>query len=298
MPHVNPTLPNQGETADATDISTPFAELLAVFNGHIGPDNMEPGSFGWGMFDPALMDAIPAQAMRDGGNLELFRKEANISFIQSGGVWSSVSGLNGAMTEAVFYSGANGKRIKVPAINSHTFTAEKDTYISISSTGSIGFTEVAHNAEAPAISNGDRWLARVTTAGASISSVRDMRQTHFATTQEGYFTSGVLSSGGTIGDASCEGWYNKIGDLVYVNVKITIVNKGTGDNGVLISLPQTIAGKRGRIQVLTGREEGTNGMMLQAKVFDTVMGIFKYDNTFPANNGSTLWVSGTYKLDV
>lgn len=44
MPFVNPTLPNDGESADAADISDPFLELLAVFNGHIGADNLEPGT--------------------------------------------------------------------------------------------------------------------------------------------------------------------------------------------------------------------------------------------------------------
>lgn len=44
MPLVNPTLPNDGESADAGDISIPFLELLAVFNGHIGADNLEPGT--------------------------------------------------------------------------------------------------------------------------------------------------------------------------------------------------------------------------------------------------------------
>jgi hypothetical protein len=44
MPLVNPTLPNDGESADAGDISVPFLALLAVFNGHIGADNIEPGT--------------------------------------------------------------------------------------------------------------------------------------------------------------------------------------------------------------------------------------------------------------
>lgn len=44
MPLVNPTLPNDGESADAADISQPFLDLLAVFNGHIGADNLEPGT--------------------------------------------------------------------------------------------------------------------------------------------------------------------------------------------------------------------------------------------------------------
>lgn len=44
MPLVNPTLPNQGESADASDISQPILDILAVFNGHIGADNLEPGT--------------------------------------------------------------------------------------------------------------------------------------------------------------------------------------------------------------------------------------------------------------
>lgn len=44
MPFVNPPLPNQGESADAGDISAPFLALLAVFNGNIGADNLAPGT--------------------------------------------------------------------------------------------------------------------------------------------------------------------------------------------------------------------------------------------------------------
>lgn len=44
MPQINPTLPEDGQSADASDISGPFLDLLAVFNGHIGSDNLEPGT--------------------------------------------------------------------------------------------------------------------------------------------------------------------------------------------------------------------------------------------------------------
>lgn len=43
MPIVNPTLPNDGEDADAADISGPIAAILAVLNGHIDEDNLEDG---------------------------------------------------------------------------------------------------------------------------------------------------------------------------------------------------------------------------------------------------------------
>lgn len=43
MPTVNPTLPNDGEDADAIDISGPILAILSVLNGHIDEDNLEDG---------------------------------------------------------------------------------------------------------------------------------------------------------------------------------------------------------------------------------------------------------------
>lgn len=43
MPTVNPTLPNDGEDADAVDVSGPILAILSVINGHIDEDNLEDG---------------------------------------------------------------------------------------------------------------------------------------------------------------------------------------------------------------------------------------------------------------
>jgi len=43
MPTVNPTLPNDGEDADAVDISGPILAILSVLNGHVDEDNLEDG---------------------------------------------------------------------------------------------------------------------------------------------------------------------------------------------------------------------------------------------------------------
>lgn len=43
MPTVNPPLPNDGEDADAVDISGPILAILSVLNGHIDEDNLEDG---------------------------------------------------------------------------------------------------------------------------------------------------------------------------------------------------------------------------------------------------------------
>lgn len=43
MPTVNPVLPNDGEDADAVDVSGPILAILSVLNGHIDQDNLEDG---------------------------------------------------------------------------------------------------------------------------------------------------------------------------------------------------------------------------------------------------------------
>lgn len=57
MPLVNPTLPNDGESADAADVSQPILDLLAVFNGHIGADNLEPGTITTSISDGSIVTA-------------------------------------------------------------------------------------------------------------------------------------------------------------------------------------------------------------------------------------------------
>lgn len=62
MPLVNPTLPNDGESADAGDISGPFLALLAVFNGHIGADNFEPGTIAAALGTSSITTAMITDA--------------------------------------------------------------------------------------------------------------------------------------------------------------------------------------------------------------------------------------------
>lgn len=168
MPHVNPTLPDNGENADAEDISVPFLALLAIFNGHIAADNIETGSMPWSIMDN-FTDSIPASAMRDSANLELFRRDVLSDFVADGCVWSSLTGRNGAMTEGVVY--VSGIRMDINAIASKTFTASKDTYISISSSGSVGYTEVNNGAAAPSLTSNSIWVAVVKTNATTITSV-------------------------------------------------------------------------------------------------------------------------------
>lgn len=203
MPQVNPTLPNNGENADAEDISVPFLALLAIFNGHIGPDNIEPNSMPWSIMSN-FTDSIPASAMRDSANLELFRRDVLADFVAEGCIWSSITGLNGGMTEGVVYVG--GVRMEINAITSKTFTASKDTYVSISNSGSVGYTEVNNGAAAPTLPSNSIWVARVSTNGTTITTIAQNN----TTTTNG----DVIYRSGPIGASSQ-------GDTGWVDIEIT-----------------------------------------------------------------------------
>lgn len=170
MPHVNPTLPADDTGADVADYNTPILAILAVFNGHIDGDNIEPGSLPWSVMD-TFTGEIPAAAMEDDGNVKKFRDEANINFVASGLLWSDVSGLNGAMSSGVLYS-ADGSRTAVSAVASRAFTASKDTYVDIAPNGTLDYSRVVNNGVTPgAIASGYTCLAKVVTDGTEITSV-------------------------------------------------------------------------------------------------------------------------------
>lgn len=189
MPLVNPTLPNDGETADAVDVSGPFLQLLAIFNGHIAGDNIEPGSLPWSVM-ASISNTITASSLTDSANIEKFRAEAGIGFIASGLIWSAVGGsLNGVATAGVYYSPTTGQRLQVAAIVSgtpHLFTASKDTYISISPTGGYSYQEVANGAAAPTLASNYAWVYIVKTNATIITGVVDIRQTKPFAIQESW----------------------------------------------------------------------------------------------------------------
>lgn len=82
------------------------------------------------------------------------------SYIDSGCVWSIVSGLNGTMTAGVVYINVAGVMlpVSVATIASHTFTASKDTYISVDITGTITYQETTNGGTAPTLPANSVWL--------------------------------------------------------------------------------------------------------------------------------------------
>lgn len=173
MPTVSPTYPADDTTADVGDYNVIIQAILAVFNGHIDGDNIEPGSLPWSVMD-TFSGEIPATAMEDDANLVKFRDEIGLGRVISGGVWSAGSGLNGNMTAAVVYT-PNGKRYAVASVSNYAFTASKDTYVSVQSNGSLDYTAVANGAAPPALGTDAVLLYVVVTNGSAITACHDCR---------------------------------------------------------------------------------------------------------------------------
>jgi hypothetical protein len=100
--------------------------------------------------------------------LKTIRAETSSDFVASGAVWSITSGLVGAMTAGVVYIG--GKRVPVSLVSSKTFTVSVDTYVSVDNTGTVAYTTVANNANAPSLPANSVWLAYAITSASAISS--------------------------------------------------------------------------------------------------------------------------------
>lgn len=169
MPTINPTLPNDGEDADAIDISGPILAILSVINGNIDQDNVKPGSLPWSVMG-TILDSIEGTALKDDANVKKYRQEAKIQFIASGLDWAALSGLNATMSGGTLYT-SDGGRAVVAAIATRAFTATKDTYVSIGPGGSVSYQEVTVGAAAPTLATNYVWLAKVVTSGSAITSI-------------------------------------------------------------------------------------------------------------------------------
>src|SRR5690348_2240761 len=98
-------------------------------NGQLDDDNISQLSG-----SKLVPGTLPASASDAASNVVTRMSESMGNFIASGAVWSATTALNGTMTAAVLYIA--GTRVSVAAVASRGFTASKDTYVSISSTGS------------------------------------------------------------------------------------------------------------------------------------------------------------------
>lgn len=175
MPIVIVNLPSDGTSADVADYNGPINAILAVMNGHLAADNIEPGSLDWSVMSGTMTNVIPSTAMQDSGSAEKFRAESSSSFIASGCIWSSLSGLNATMTSGVSYN-ANGTRTQVAAIASMAMTPSRDTYFYIQN-GVVGKLEVLNDALQPTLPNNSVWVSKIVSSAVAITSVTNIQQT-------------------------------------------------------------------------------------------------------------------------
>lgn len=120
---------------------------------------------------------VLSQAHQDDGKLKTdsldeFFKPSEIvgSFVGTGGVWSQLSGLNGAMTAIAYY--ISGVRCTSDAIASKTFTASKDTYVDIGIDGVVDYNETTNAGTPPALAADHMRIAKIVTNGSAITSIQ------------------------------------------------------------------------------------------------------------------------------
>jgi len=106
-----------------------------------------------------------------------FRNEVLYDFVISGCLWTGDSyGVNriASMTAGVIC--INGERIEVVAVTSRTFTASKDTYVYVDSTGAISYSEVSNNTASPAAPADSILLGIIITGATTIANAGSINQ--------------------------------------------------------------------------------------------------------------------------
>jgi hypothetical protein len=116
-----------------------------------------------------------SQSHNDDGSIKNTAIPNVSDHVQSGGIWTALTGLNAAMTALFGYQATNGNNIS--AISTRAFTASKDTYVDVlrnttTNAFTLVYTEVANGATAGFIlaANSMR-LAKVVTSGTAITSI-------------------------------------------------------------------------------------------------------------------------------
>lgn len=109
--------------------------------------------------------------------LSTFRDEAFFDFIISGLVWGGDSygvNLNASMSAGSIV--IDGVRTAVTAVTARAFTASRDTYIDINSSGTITYTEVTNNAASPALAANNMRIGIIVTGASTIANAGSVNQ--------------------------------------------------------------------------------------------------------------------------
>ena len=110
------------------------------------------------------------------------------------------------------------------------------------------------------------------------------------------YTPTVSASVGAITSYTAFGFYIRWGKLVFVRIRVNIIDNGTGATHLNVTLPLTpVSSNVGG--GLAGTETALTGAMLQATISpsNSTMNVNKYDNSYPAATGALILLSGVYE---
>lgn len=108
------------------------------------------------------------------------------------------------------------------------------------------------------------------------------------------YTPTITAGAGTFTAVSASGKYARVGNIMHVNITITITTNGTAAVVVFASLPTAAWAAA----VGCGRENAVTGSMLQVYVGGgtSVARVFTYNNTYPGGDGRTLYMTVAYPV--
>lgn len=105
-----------------------------------------------------------------GVNLETIRSETSSNFVASGGVIAKTSGLTASFSDIVYYIA--GRRYTKSSVANRDYTASKDTYVDIDTSGNLTYVEVSNGATTGmTLTANSLRVAKVVTDGSGINSV-------------------------------------------------------------------------------------------------------------------------------
>lgn len=157
---------NQNDEVTALSVNQGPNALAAVVNGQIDDANVSTLSG-----SKISSGTLPASALDTNSNPITRANEQFVNFVASGVNVSATSGLNVAITAGIVY--INGARIAVPIVSSQALTASKDTYIDITSSGTVSLVVVSNNATSGmTLTPNSVRVAKVVTSDTAVTSVQ------------------------------------------------------------------------------------------------------------------------------
>jgi hypothetical protein len=144
-----------GQTVTAASVNTPINTIVAAINGNLDATNLAAGAV---TNAKMATDIAPYTVL----------SETMQPFVASGFVIPTSGSLSATTPSGVAY--ITGKRLSVAA-DPHTYTASKDTYVDLDSTGALTYTAVSNNAASPSLAANSIRLGIVITSASAVTTV-------------------------------------------------------------------------------------------------------------------------------